>query len=481
MKESIISDNKSIRLDDETNDFGESICVPRQTQIMNNNGDNDNSLNEEKEINLSNINSSLNINKDKENESKINLSINLNSLSNIKDNKKRAEKSELRKIICHGNRINSLILAKKKNISIHLKIDKEKSSKEGHTIYEISTIVEKVNELEKNILCYRRYNNFNLLYELLKKRYPHYIFPRLSPKLYTNKVIDNENLEMKRRNELEYFINEIYDHYKIGKGEEIKKFLKETKFDKHYFENSNNFFEYPEFFKKKNESGLISMGVNGVTSLVSYFIGKKSSEKNERIIAKKILNEEEKVDLKIKKYNSTLDEIKNIFKCLKIENKEKKSLYNNLLYLKNENDCNENNTIKKNFNELIEINKEFSNEKYEEILQLFEIEIVNPLDFCILDLEGEIRAIERFKIFLQNYNTIINYKNQGKDNKGIYEEQIKIKEDINLYEETLIKEMERVEENYTKIYNDIIHKLCIILSNSTEILIEKYKNSNLVK
>ena len=476
---SIASDNRSIRLDEETRnlkELGESIYVPRQTEIMINKEGNDNSLNEEKEIILDN-----DINKIKENDSQIKLSIISNSLSNIKDTKKREEKSEISKIIFNGNRINTLILEKKKNIELHLKIDKDKSSKEGHTIYEISTIVKNEKKLEKNILCYRRYNNFNSLYELLKRRYPHYIFPRLSPKLYTNKVIDNENLEIKRRNELEYFINEIYNHYKIGKGEEIKKFLKVTKFDQQYFENLSNYFDYPEFLKKKNEIGLINIGVNSVTSIVNYFIGKKTEEKKKRIISKKILEKEEIIDSKIKKYNLTLDEIKNIFNCLKAENKEKKSLCNNLLYLKNDNYCNENNKIIKNFNELIEINQGFNNEIYEENLKLFENEIVDPLDFCILDLEGEIRAIQRFKIFLQNYNQIINYKSQDKDNKAMLEEQIRIKEDINLYEETLIKEIERVEEKYTKAYNDIIHKLCIILSNSTEILIEKYKNSHFVK
>ena len=36
--------------------------------------------------------------------------------------------------------------------------------------------------------------------------------------------------------------------------------------------------------------------------------------------------------------------------------------------------------------------------------------------------------------------------------------------------------MKRVEENSTKIYNDIIHRLSIFLNNFTETQISKYKN-----
>ena len=41
--------------------------------------------------------------------------------------------------------------------------------------------------------------------------------------------------------------------------------------------------------------------------------------------------------------------------------------------------------------------------------------------------------------------------------------------------------MERVEENVTKIFNDIIHKICIVLKDSTEIIKDKYKNSYMAK
>lgn len=474
MTESTISDNKSVRIDDDTPSLSgieDSMIVQKQTIKPKNNEESDVSFGEEREINLNNIKSSINIennNKEVKNQEKQNSII---------------QSKEANKIISHGNKISSLILEKKKNIKLHLKIDKEKSIKNKHTIYEISTIVEnkKLKTLEKNILCTRRYDNFNSFYELLKKRYPHFVFPRLSPKY--NNLLEDEFILEKRRKELEYFINEIYNHNIIGKGEEIKKFLNNTKFDKDYFENLGNFFDYPETIKKINDngSGLINMGVTRFTNMINYFGGKNNVNKNERENSKKILGQTEKVQKKIEKYNLTFVEVKNIYECLKNENKEIKSLSNNLSYLNNEINSNDNNINKKHFNEIIIINQEFNNDIYEDISNMFEEQIVNPLDFCILDLEGQKRAIERYDTFLQNYNKIINYNIKPEDNKIIHEEKTKIKNDIEIFEENLIKELERVEENITKIFNDIIHKICIILNNSTKILIDKYKNSYMAK
>ena len=470
IRQSNMSDNKSVRIDDDTPSLSgieESKVMLKQTIKPKNNDDSESSF-EEKEINLS---------------------INLDNNNEICDQEKQnniiksKELEKENKKISHGNKISSLILERKKNIKLHLKIDKEKSTINKHTIYEISTIVEnkKLNALEKNILCTRRYDNFNSFYELLKKRYPHFVFPRLSPKY--NNLLEDENILEKRRKELEYFINEIYSHNIIGKGEEIKKFLNDSKFDKEYFDNFGNFFDYTETIKKINDNGngLISMGVNSITNMIYYFGGKNNIDKNERENSKKILGQKEKVLKKIEIYNLTFAEIKNIYECIKSENKEIKCLCNNLSYLDNEINSNDNNINKKNFNEIIIINQEFNNDKYEHISKVFEEEIVNPLDFCILDLEGQKRAIERYDSFLQNYKNIINYKTKPEDNKKILEEKTKIKDDINIFEETLIKELERVEENITKIFNDIIHRLSIILKDSTEIIKDKYKNSYMAK
>jgi hypothetical protein len=289
-----------------------------------------------------------------------------------------------------------------------------------------------------------------------------------------------------RRKELQYFINEIYNHSIIGKGEEFKKFIKEAKFDSQYFNSLSNFFDYPEFSKKMNNNDIFNQSMKKITNAFNYYTGRKSLDKNERINEKKILEKKNKIKENIEKYTMTLNEIKTIYECLKEEKKEKIFLSNNLLYLKSENnndDDNDDNNDKKKFNELIEIEREFNHEiVYDEYFRFFENEIVYSLNFCLLDLKGEKKAIERYSLFIENYKKIINYKIQDKDNKGILEEQNKIKKDIEKYENTLISEMERVEEKYNKIYRDIIHKLCLYLNNTTnDLSIKKYENSSIVK
>lgn len=478
---SSISDNKSDRIDDDTQSqqgLGESLYVPSQTQVINKDENKDSNLSEEREISLDSNKNSINFS----NNNKDNVEI---------EKKPKNNENEAIEAKSPGNIINSLILEKKKNKTLNLEIDLEKSFKEKAILYEISTKIKNksYNLLEKNILCCRRYKHFNLFYNLLKIRYPQYIFPKLTPKNYINKfdllwsasdiktfssmVNQNDSLK-KRRIELEYFINEVNNHFFINKSEEIKKFLKEIKFDEQYFESSVKSFYYPECEKKINNICLIDKSVN----LINYFLGKKSL--NDRINSKILLDEQAKLKNKLEKYKLIFNEIKNIFSCLKKEKEEKKNLSKNLSYLKAENFNDENNLNKKNFNELIEINKRFNNNKYDENLSFFEEEIVNPLDFCILNLIGEKNAIKRYVSFLDSYYKIIDYKIQEKDNKKIIEEQIKIKNDIDLYEETLIKEIKRNEEVCTKIFKDTIHKLYIYIYNSTEEFVEKYKNISFI-
>ena len=169
MRDSTMSDEKSIRIDDDSSsiqDMGSSLYIPNQVQkVKKESVDLDNSSNEEKEINLdSDIknNSSL---KQNDNEEIIKKQkSNISSLSNIVDNNNNIN-NNTKKSSVHGNRI-SLNMERKKNVSIYLKIDKEKSTKEGYTIYEISIENKKSNEVEKKILCYRRYDNFNYFYAI---------------------------------------------------------------------------------------------------------------------------------------------------------------------------------------------------------------------------------------------------------------------------------------------------------------------------
>ena len=399
-----------------------------------------------------------------------------NSIASDDDNKIKLNNKN-KKTTKLGNKINYMMLETDTNNNLQLRQDKERSEQKGYTVYEISKIIED----KKHILCYRRYDNFSKFYEALKIRYPHYIIPKLSPKKIMAKVYDDQVFIEQRRKELEFFINEIDSHDVMGKSEELQKFLNGANFDKQYFNSLLKSFDYPETLKKINENkGIITKGMKGVSDIYNYFVGNKTQKDNQRENAKKIFEKTENLDKKLEKYNSIYEEIKIIYKSFIDEREEKKFMINNLLFMKNEGNY-ENNSVKNKFNELVELNQNYNFKKSDKFLQTFEAKIVDSLNFCILYLNGEQKAIKRYKNFLENYNEIINYQKQEKDSNKIDIEQNNIKTDIETYENNLLKEIEKIEDKTNKEYENIIHTLIMSLKDSTGEFVELYENSNFVK
>ena len=477
MRDSNYSDVNSIQLSDDNSskkDIEDSIVIEKQTQTIQKFDD--------VEINLSNANNSKfsiisSTNMQNDNNNKNSKIVKTENKSNINDDNLNSNKS---RILHFGNRLNELNIENTLN-QIELHEDKEKSKHKGYIVYEIS----RIENNKKKILCYRRYDNFSKFYEVLKIRYPHYIFPKLSPKKITVKikVIDEQEFLEKRRYELQFFINEIYNHKDIKKGEEIKKFLYGGNFDKQYFNSIQKCFDYPETTKKINANkGLISKGVKSVSSLYNYFIGYKDKNNIERENSVKIFKIKEKLEKKIEKYNLTYEEIKKIYKVLQDENKEKNYISNNLLFLKSDkNNEKDNDNEKKKFNELIEMHQRYDSKKNELFLHNFEQEIVYKLDYCLLYLKGEEKAINRYKNFLEKYKEIINYTKGPKDDDRIDYEQSCIKKDIEKYENNLLKEMGEIEEKMNKKFEDIIHALIIHLKTMAEESVELFKENDLIK
>ena len=468
MRESNYSGMNSIQFSDDSSsrkEIEDSVVMEKQVQTFKKRDD--------EEINLSNVNN-------------INSSIfSVNQSLNMKETNKEQDstyKANLREInnsnnySNRGNKINDMMLESNKMTKLCLKQDKEKSEQKGYTIYEISkSIHDKI-----QILCYRRYDNFYHFYCALKIRYPHYIIPKLTPKKIMAKVYDNQVFLEQRRKELEFFINEIYSHEKIGKGEEIQKFLNNANFDKQYFNSVLKCFDYPETLKKIEENkGIIKKGMKGVSNLYNYIIGNKEQNNNERENAKKIFGKNENLSKKIEKFSSALEEVKNIYKILIEENKEKKFMINNLLFMKSD-EINENDIDKKKFNELVETNQKYNFKDSEESLKNFEENIIYRLDFCIFYLNGEQKAIKRYQNFLETYKEIIEYKNINNDKKINIEQNI-IKKDIDIYENNLLNEIEKIENKTNKEYVTIIHTLILNLKDSCEDFVELYKDSNFIK
>ena len=475
MRESNISDVSSIQNSNYSSnrkDYEDSIVIQKQVQTIKGKDDEDISFSSFNNSMIS-VNKSINNQEDSNNSKVIDKQ---NSIASDDDNKIKLNNKN-KKTTKLGNKINYMMLETDTNNNLHLRQDKERSEQKGYTVYEISKIIED----KKHILCYRRYDNFSKFYEALKIRYPHYIIPKLSTKKIMAKVYDDQVFIEQRRKELEFFINEIYSHDVMGKSEELQKFLNGANFDKQYFNSLLKCFDYPETLKKINENkGIITKGMKGVSDIYNYFVGNKTQKDNQRENAKKIFEKTENLDKKIEKYNSIYEEIKIIYKSFIDEREEKKFMINNLLFLKNEENF-ENNPDKKKFNELVELNQNYNFKKSDKFLQTFEAKIVDSLNFCILYLNGEQKAIRRYKNFSENYNEIINYQKQEKDSNKIDIEQNNIKTDIETYENNLLKEIEKIEDKTNKEYENIIHTLIMSLKDSTGEFVELYENSNFVK
>ena len=475
MRESNISDVSSIQNSNYSSnrkDYEDSIVIQKQVQTIKGKDDEDISFSSFNNSMIS-VNKNINNQEDSNNSKVIDKQ---NSIASDDDNKIKLNNKN-KKTTKLGNKINYMMLETDTNNNLHLRQDKERSEQKGYTVYEISKIIED----KKHILCFRRYDNFSKFYEALKIRYPHYIIPKLSPKKIMAKVYDDQVFIEQRRKELEFFINEIYSHDVMGKSEELQKFLNGANFDKQYFNSLLKSFDYPETLKKINENkGIITKGMKGVSDIYNYFVGNKTEKDNQRENAKKIFEKTENLDKKLEKYNSIYEEIKIIYKSFIDEREEKKFMINNLLFMKNEGNY-ENNSVKNKFNELVELNQNYNFQKSDKFLQTFEAKIVDALNFCILYLNGEQKAIKRYKNFLENYNEIINYQKQEKDSNKIDIEQNNIKTDIETYENNLLKEIEKIEDKTNKEYENIIHTLIMSLKDSTGEFVELYENSNFVK
>lgn len=423
-------------------------------------------------------------NKKSENDSTIEIK-NINNNNNSNNNNEKINENKERKIITNlntnNNSIPSFNFNKRKDVII-IEIDEEKSKLKKYTVYQLIEIKNnsnsylnnydsKIQDTEKKILCYRRYSEFDKFYNTLKFRYPHCIFPRLSEKRY----LDNENqifLE-NRRKELQYFINKLYFHEEISKSEEFKRFLN-SGFDEKYYTNLPKKYSYPECEKVNNEKGYISMGMNKIKGLFSTAKEHKQSEDE-----KNILKREEEFKNKGIKYNELLKEIKNLYDSVEETKREYKTISNNILFLKDDNskeNINEEDDCKSNFNELIDLNKNLS-EDIDNNTKVYLVDIIDQLKYCILEVEGINRAIERFNNFIKEYEKV---KNTKSSNKYVSIEQSKIEDDKAEFERFILQDLKKYDKEYEHIYEQIIDKLIFYIRKINEDNMEAFNKTNLV-
>ena len=403
--------------------------------------------------------------------------INNNNNDKINENKER----KIINLNTDNNSIPPFQFNKRRDVII-IEIDEEKSKLKKYTVYQIIEIKNnsnlylnsydsKLQDNEKKILCYRRYSEFDKFYNTLKFRYPHCIFPRLSEKRY----LDNENqifLE-NRRKELQYFINKLYFHEEISKSDEFKRFLN-SGFDEKYYSNLPKKYSYPECEKINSEKGYISLGMKKIKGLFSTAKEHKQSDDE-----KKILKREEEFKNKGIKYNELLKEIKNLYDNVEETKREYKTISNNFLFLKDDNskeNINDEDNCKSNFNELIDLNKNLS-EDIEKNTKNYLVDIIDQLKYCILEVEGINRAIERFNNFIKEYEKV---KNTKSSNKYVSIEQSKIEDDKAEFERFILQDLKKYDKEYEHIYEQIIEKLIFYIKKINEDNMEVYNRTNFV-
>ena len=397
--------------------------------------------------------------------------INNNNNSNNKDEIKEIPERQLLNLNKDNNSFSSFNSEKKKD-AIILEVDEEKTKRNNFTVYQLIEIKQdsnSYNKKTKKILCYRRYSEFDKFYNKLKSRYPHCIFPRLSQKLYIKKE-DPINVE-NRRKELQYFLNRLYYHEEISKSEEFKRFINST-FDAQYFDNLPNKYSYPESFKANNDQSYWNFGIKKIKGLFSNTKEHTQSEKE-----KQILSREEEFKNKSTKYSDLLKDIKNLYENVEATKNEYKLISNNMLFLKddkNKKDDNDDEDYKSNFNELIDLNKNLS-EIYDNNTKNDLVDIIDQLNYCILDVEGINRAIERFRNFIKDYETV---KNAKAVNKYVSEEKSKVEHDKEDFEDNILKDLKKYDRENDFIYEQIIEKLINYIKKINEDGLKAFNETN---
>ena len=397
--------------------------------------------------------------------------INNNNNSNNKNEIKEIPERQLLNLNKDNSSFSSFNSEKKKD-AIILEVDEEKTKRNNFTVYQLIEIKQdsnSYNKKTKKILCYRRYSEFDKFYNKLKSRYPHCIFPRLSQKLYIKKE-DPINVE-NRRKELQYFLNRLYYHEEISKSEEFKRFINST-FDAQYFDNLPNKYSYPESFKANNDQSYWNFGIKKIKGLFSNTKEHTQSEKE-----KQILSREEEFKNKSTKYSDLLKDIKNLYENVEATKNEYKLISNNMLFLKddkNKKDDNDDEDYKNNFNELIDLNKNLS-EIYDNNTKNYLVDIIDQLNYCILDVEGINRAIERFRNFIKDYETV---KNAKAVNKYVSEEKSKVEHDKEDFEDNILQDLKKYDRENDFIYEQIIEKLINYIKKINEDGLKAFNETN---
>ena len=135
---------------------------------------------------------------------------------------------------------------------------------------------------------------------------------------------------------------------------------------------------------------------------------------------------------------------------------------------------NDEDNCKNIFNELIDLNQNIS-KIYEDNTKNYLMDIMDQLNYCILDVEGINRAIERFNNFIKEYEKVNNTKNA---NKYVSIEKSKIEKDKDEFERILLNDLKKYDKENEQIYELIIQKLIFYIHKINEEELKAFNNTS---
>ncbi len=103
------------------------------------------------------------------------------------------------------------------------------------------------------------------------------------------------------------------------------------------------------------------------------------------------------------------------------------------------------------------------------------MDIIDQLNYCILDVEGINRAIERFNNFIKEYEKVKNTKNA---NKYVTIEKNNIDNDKDEFERFLVNDLKKYDKENEQIYEQIIQKLTFYIHKINEDELEAFNNTS---
>ena len=332
--------------------------------------------------------------------------------------------------------------------------------------YEISLVSStKEGKQKKKILCYRRFSNFVSFYSALQITFPHFIFPKLSEKNFFTKFTNDALFLERRRKQIKFFVNFLYNHPVLSQSKEFLKFIKDAEFDENFFKTIPPLFSYPEI-DKLTAGSLMSK----LSSLNPFARGAGAKTPKSRSQSELSRNESKFKEIS-EKINSIFIELNNVEISLGEEEKSLNEIDRSVLFLKS----------KKNFSNGVDEEKEYGSvylmsnnicNCYSEINKKSSIsKIVDAFDEFNLMLSGICEGFNRYNEFIKNFERIHLMVEQARANNFSGVDR-KIAEQVP-------EVLERANKDKEKFENKLIEEIVCFSTNNAntfEELLEQFFN-----